>query len=69
MKAVIEIEFGDGRDLQEKVDCVAILLAQQLDFPSRRYFKIEPGKYPIVDVATDLEGEELQVVAQLEITS
>ncbi len=57
MKAVIEIEFGDGRDLQEKVDCVAILLLQQLDFPSRRYFKIEPGNYPIVDVATTLQGK------------
>jgi hypothetical protein len=55
MKAVIEIKFENEHDLQEKVDCVAILLAQQLEFRSHRYFEIAPGKYPIIDIATDLE--------------
>jgi hypothetical protein len=67
MKALIEIEFTDERDLAEKSDCVSILLAQQLEFPSSRYFEIVPGKYPIVDVATDLEGQEPELVAHLEI--
>jgi hypothetical protein len=67
MKAVIEIEFSDERDLAEKTDCVAILLAQQAEFPSSRYFEIVPGKYPIVDIATDLEGQEAELVAHLAI--
>jgi hypothetical protein len=67
MKAMIEIEFENEQDLQEKVDCVGILLAQQLEFRSHRYFEIAPGKHPIIDIATDLEGQEPVVVAHLEI--
>jgi hypothetical protein len=69
MKAAIWIEFEDERELQEKADCVALLLLHQLEPSGRRYFEIAPGKHPIVDIATDLEGQNPDIVAHIEITA
>jgi hypothetical protein len=69
MRAIIQLEFEDERELREKTERVALLLLSQLDTSGRRHCEIEPGEHPIVDIATDLDGQNPAIVAHIEITA
>ena len=64
MKAIIQIELTTSAELQEKADCVAMLLLHQLDISGRRYFEIAPGTYPVIDIATDFDGQTPEIIAK-----